>query len=214
VAGPGEDSIKINALVFLEKALCWGDVDLIAGKRKVNLIFNIIDHYEAITTDFANPRSRYLPLLEKTLWWRNTQGNETLFEPGLVQGVFWNSFLKITVKTLFDRIRHNARIAFPDDYLGRGFPIVDSEIRRRSMWLKTCIFNAAQPELEKKGVAGCLSRAVTEVHEAEFDADVLSPAGDHSYGHYTIPWHNDVLSLNRELRKLALAEATWLKIDG
>lgn len=80
--------------VFLESALCWGDVDVVAGKRKVNLVFNIIDHYEAIARDLASPQSRYLPLIEGMLWNRDSVGREVHFAPGLTHEVFSSMFVK------------------------------------------------------------------------------------------------------------------------
>lgn len=195
---------------FLETALCWGDSDLVAGKRKVNLVFNIIDHYQAITQDLALPESEYLRWLKEVLWRRDDSGSVFVFGAGVVEGLLAGAFQKLPVDTLFARIRREAQRVFPDDYLGNGFAATCKETRRRSNWLKTCIFEASKAELGEQ-TAQCLSRAVTEIHEAGFDADKRSPTKSHSYGHYTIPWNATVRELNRTLRDLIVTSAPCLQ---
>jgi hypothetical protein len=61
----------------------WGDSDLIAGKRKVNLIFTLIDHCFGILEDLGAEESRFRAYLERA-WQQDTTGAMFGCAPGLV----------------------------------------------------------------------------------------------------------------------------------
>jgi hypothetical protein len=136
--------------VFLETALAWGASDLIAGKRKVNLLFNFIDHYERIVKDLADPSGKYLPKVKDLLWSRDAEGRENLFAPGLVESVFADLFQKLSIDQLFNDIRGEAKVAFPTDYFGIGVPLDDAEMRRHVDWLNRCVSTHASKQLEQQ----------------------------------------------------------------
>lgn len=51
----------------------WGEVDTLAGKRKVNLVFDLINELRAISEAFKNPLSEAILTLQR-LWSRDTNG--------------------------------------------------------------------------------------------------------------------------------------------
>ena len=61
----------------------WGDSDLIAGKRKVNLVFMLLRHFFNILADLAQEQSTYRPYLE-IAWSQDTTGAVSVFAPGLL----------------------------------------------------------------------------------------------------------------------------------
>jgi len=67
----------------------WGDSDMIAGKRKVNFVFMLLDHCLDILRDLASDDSAFRPYLEK-VWAQDTGGKRVAFSPGLLKTAFGN----------------------------------------------------------------------------------------------------------------------------
>jgi hypothetical protein len=189
---------------FFETALVWGGSDLIAGKRKVNLLFNFIDHYENIVRDLTSGTSKYLPVLKDVLWRRDADGRENYFANGLAESVYADIARWLSVERLFVDIREGARAAFPQDYFGIGVPLEDTQMRLRVDWLNQCIRTYSSRQLDK-GLAGSLGRAVSDIHSAGLDAAARSAAPNHAYGHYSVPYNPTVRTLHTTLCDLVVA---------
>jgi hypothetical protein len=65
----------------------WGDSDMIPGKRKINLVFMIIDHCMDILEDLGQVKSEFRSYLELA-WSYNAQGRKFEFSPDLLRNCF------------------------------------------------------------------------------------------------------------------------------
>lgn len=70
-----------------ESPVIWGDSDLIAGKRKINLTFLLIDHFKNIIADLAQHQSVFNPHLTRA-WSLDERGRAFVFAAGVVQSTF------------------------------------------------------------------------------------------------------------------------------
>lgn len=193
-------SIDDHGPVYYEGAMAWGDVDIVAGKRKANLVFNLLDHYYAIAKQFEELNGQLIALVEDILWRRDAQGREYYFPEGLTEGMIRRVMSSVDLDALFKQIQDNAKAKFPEDYFGSRASIAEAEVKMRTEWLKSCIREEAMKTIGELD-AGFLSRLVTECREAGFVPEVHKPTRDHSYGHYTIPWGAHIQVLNRRLRE-------------
>ncbi len=185
--------------VYLEKALCWGDVDIVAGKRKANLVFNIIDHYEHIAKSLTAKDSIYWAALDE-LWSEDASGLHHIILPGLVRMVVGGVIHRVGVKWLFKEIRSAAIAAFPNDYVGQTFPPTEAQVRARSDWLGNCISTAAKQKVSESK-AEMLSLAIRSLHQSRPSGMPTGPDRDHAYANYTLPWNSSIQCLNRRLRE-------------
>lgn len=199
-------NIDKHGSVYLASAMAWGDVDLVAGKRKTNLVFHLVERFEAIALRLAEPDGECRRFLERELWSRDVRGREFVCTPGLINQVFSRIFEEAPVADLFQKVRASARAAFPDDYLGRRFEFNEAQVRRRSDWLRTCIFEAAHGQIDESR-AWVLSRAITDIHDAGLTGGKDKPSRDHDYGQYTIPWNPDLQTFHHHLVELVTVEA-------
>ena len=91
-----------------ESPLIWGDSDLIAGKRKVNLVFTLIDHFFVLLEDLGSPRSIYRPYLEAA-WKQDTSGQEFRWSDGLLESTFRTLVDRLSSSKLKSKISFKAR---------------------------------------------------------------------------------------------------------
>jgi hypothetical protein len=103
-----------------ESPIIWGDSDLSAGKRKVNLIFTLLEHCLSILEDLGANDSQFRPYLEQA-WGRDTTDQTFRFPPGLVRSVFQGILNDLALDQVHAALWAKAKDAFHDDYKGRPF---------------------------------------------------------------------------------------------
>lgn len=189
-----------GAPVFLENEMVWANHDLLAGKRKVNLVFNMIDAYEQIYESLctSEPMRRNLELL----WSEDVSGQLVQFAGGLMDEFWTQVAVSAPPAVLFEQVRSAAEAAFPSDWHGRRFPFNEAEVRARSDWLADCVAEAARPMLGER--AELVGRAVCDLRNSGQAGGARTQSRDHGYGHYTMAWNEALLTLNRRLRALVL----------
>lgn len=201
---PGLPLFRIDECspVSWEYPMAWGDNDLVAGKRKVNLIFNLLDHALNILTDLGSERSSYREKLEY-LWSQNTQGEKYLFSPGLTKEIFEDWGEKLELESFYRTLWIAAKTEFSDDYKGKNFTPDNEQVMRRWMWLAERFKEEAGGRIgEKESYAlwfaiDCLFAAT--IHKSRPRAN-----RDHDYSQYALPFNDTIRKLNRQLRNRIL----------
>jgi hypothetical protein len=191
--------------VSWEAPVIWGDSDMIAGKRKVNLIFMLIDHYRNITRDLARPKSKFRPYLMKA-WSLNDRGQLYAFSPGLVEATFKKMAEDLSVDAMRNVLWRKGRERFPRDYEGSIETMSHVDVRERSDWLRDEFMREATKRLDEQR-AGFLYNAVdavfaSSIHEQKPEAD-----RDLDATAYTIPFNGTIRSFNDRLIALLLSRA-------
>ena len=95
----------------------WGDCEIAAGKRKVNLIFGLLEHFFRLLEDLAAGQSTFRPYLELA-WRQNTAGQGFAFTSGAMQGLFVEVVTKLPLDEFRNHLREEAKRCFPADYTG------------------------------------------------------------------------------------------------
>jgi len=183
-----------------EREMVWADSALVAGKRKVNVVFESLEQLERIATDLVAEQSRYRAKLEE-LWSEDDTRQQMVFTPGLIDETFVAIGAAVNVAELFQSMRLDARAVYADDYFGVAHAPSRTELQARSGWLRSAVLDAASRQLEP-GRAGMLFNAINAINESGVADSERAPDRDHDYGQYTIPWSPDLLELNRTLCKL------------
>lgn len=182
---------------FLESPSIWMESDLIVGKRKVNLLYNMIDFYQDIAHELASDASKYLQALKGAVWSKDEAGSWA-FGPDVVEGTFRRIFANFSVDKLFDEVRSEARKDFPADRPALDVDISDKVMRERVDWLMASIKKSAASQLSEED-AGMLARAILETSNAGLNEKDRKVGKGHAYGHYTSPYNATVRALNERL---------------
>jgi hypothetical protein len=97
-----------------QSPVIWGDSEMVAGKRKINLAFMLIDHFRDIIDDLAQTDSMYRPYLERA-WALNEHGRAFAFVPGLMQRCFESIGRDLLLEEFRNELWANAKARFPQD---------------------------------------------------------------------------------------------------
>jgi hypothetical protein len=182
---------------FLESPSVWIGSDLIVGKRKVNLLYNMIDFYEGIARDLASDTGKYLQSLKRAVWSEDEARNFE-FSSDVVEGTFRRIFSNFSIDQLFEDVRSKARDDFPDGLTALDADLSEKVMRARVDWLIAMIKKSAVSQLSEQD-AGMLTRAISETSNAGLNVSDRRIAKDHAYGHYTSPYNATVRTLNDRL---------------
>lgn len=184
-----------------ESPVIWGDSDLIAGKRKINLTFMLIDHYKNIIADLAQHQSVFLPHLTKA-WSLDERGRAFVFAPALAQSTFKNFCCDLPLDAFRDELWAQGKERFPEDYTGDLGAMSHTGVRERHNWLRTAFIEEAGRRVGEQR-AGMLYHAVDTVFSASFREHKPLVDRDLDATAYTIPFNETIRSLNGWLiRKL------------
>lgn len=135
--------------VFWESPVIWGDSDLIAGKRKVNLIFMLIDHYSKIIADLAQNDSVFLPHLTRA-WSLDERGRAFVFAPGLVQSTFENFCRDLPLDAFRKGLWARAKERFSEDYNGEIEAMSPTGVWERYDWLRSAFIEEAGRRVDEQ----------------------------------------------------------------
>ena len=199
VTFPGQRGFRVHAgdIVFWQAPVIWGDSELVAGKRKVNLAFMLIDHLRDIIADLAKPQSVYRPHLESA-WAVNERGEAFAFAPGLIQRCFQDAIGDLPLSEFRDRLWARARERFPDDYIGNLSGMSRTGVEDRYNWLREAFLEDAKDRLGEQR-AGMLYNAADTVFSSSFLALMPKAGRDLDATLYTLPFNETICTLNRSL---------------
>lgn len=189
-----------------ESPVIWGNSDLIAGKRKVNLIFTVIAHCLKILEELGAGKSTYRPYLERA-WQRDTTGARFLFVPGLVQSVFQKIVRDLQLEGLQQALWHKAKVRFPEDYDGKPIPPNEQGVKERWDWFRDAFIKEARQRLDEQRAA-LAWRAINDTFAASFPDHKPHSGRDQDDTPYTFPFNPTVCELNLRLRQKILGSSS------
>jgi hypothetical protein len=195
--------------VIWECPVIWGDSDLIAGKRKINLTFMLIDHYRNIIADLAQHQSVFLPHLTRA-WSLDEGGRSFVFAPGVVQSTFENFCRDLPLDAFRKELWAKAKERFPEDYNGDLEAMSHTGVWERYDWLRTAFIEEAARRVGEQR-AGMLYHAVDTVFLASFREHKPQVARDLDATSYTIPFNETIRSLNGWLIRKLLSRVDQLE---
>lgn len=188
----------------------WGDSDLIAGKRKVNLTFMLIDHYKKIVADLAQHQSVFLPHLTAA-WSLDERGRSFVFAPGLVRSNFKSFCRDLPLDAFRDVLWAKAKERFPEDYSGGLESMSHTGVWERYDWLRSAFIEEAARRIGEER-AGMLYHAVDTVFAASFHKHKPEAGRDLDATAYTIPFNDTIRSLNGWLIRRLLSRVKELEL--
>jgi hypothetical protein len=202
---PQQKLFKADAgnLVRWEAPVIWNDSDMIAGKRKVNLIFMIIDHCFGLLEDLGKDQSLYRHYLERA-WSRDTNGREFAFAPNILQDCFAKIAADLPIKEFRDLVWGMARDTFPDDYAGA--PIGQEDVTKRWRWFGETFLEEAKKRIDERR-AGFAWRAIDDGFAASFPDRKPKASRDLDATPYIIPFNATIQAFNTRLLQ-RIAEST------
>jgi hypothetical protein len=158
----GQRRFRIDggALAYWPSPVIWSDSGLIAGKRKVNLAFMLIDHFQDIIADLAERNSVYRPYLESA-WAVNDRGQMFAFAPGLTQRFFESAARDLPLAEFRDQLWARAKERFPDDYTGNLEAMSRTGVEERYDWLRNAFLARVRKTKKKRP---CRQRCTASQH--------------------------------------------------
>ena len=195
--------IDAGAPVYWESPVIWGETDLVAGKRKVNLIFNLIDHLFYTLKDLAEPSSKLAKFLLKA-WRQNTTGELYAFAAGVREQFFSKLANDLVVGEVQLALAARGREVYPADFTGMVSSIDEGGVKQRWDWLRTTFLDLAEAKLRPEE-AYVLWRAFDETFAASHTEVRPRPSRDHAYAAYALRFNDTVRSFHEHLvRRIVL----------
>jgi hypothetical protein len=180
----------------------WTGADLIAGKRKVNLVFMVIDHCLGILKDLAANESTFRSYL-KLAWSQDTSGAVVSFAPELMQQYFRRIVRKLNIDELRGRLWDAAKERFPSDYVGTISANARTEQTEYYRWFGETFIQMAERRLDSAD-AGTAWNAIDTAFATSFSEIKPAAGRDLDAALYTLPFNDTVCSFNRRLRRRLL----------
>lgn len=188
--------IDVGMPVRWETPVIWGETDLVAGKRKVNLLFNLLEHLNAVLEDLS-ANGNFVRYLEKA-WRRNTEGAQFEFPPGLTGTTIKHLTSNLKLDEVVRKLVESGRQKFPDDFTGDIMSISNDEVKERWEWLRTSFLELANSKL-KREEAYLLWRAFDETFAASNPQIKVRPSRDHAYATYALRYNETLHSFHERL---------------
>jgi hypothetical protein len=182
-----------------ESPMIWGESDLIAGKRKINLVFTLLDHLFGFLAEMATQESKFLPYLQQA-WSQDTTGLVVEFAPDVLKGAFQAFTSELNSEDLRGVLHEEARTCFPMDYEGKLTSISEEELSIRIGWIRDAFIRQAVARVGEQK-AWTLWRAFDDAWAASASEIRPRPTRDHDYAPYTLPYNRSISALNRRLRE-------------
>jgi hypothetical protein len=179
----------------------WADSDLIAGKRKVNLIFNLLEHIFDILEDLGRSDSKFQAFLEAA-GRRDTSGMEVVISPGLTQKVFSKICSDLNAIAAHQTLWQLARTRYTTEYEGESIVGHDEDAKERWLWLRDKFLAVTRDKLGQR--ADLAWNAIDCTFAASFRHFVPQRKRDDSWACYVIPFNDDIAAFNKRLRERLL----------
>lgn len=200
--------VKIDdgAPMTLSAPFFWAEMDLTAGKRKVNLVFSLIDQIKGLGQDLADKNGKLLFVLEH-LWRESSDGLLiSAAEPYLRQIV-----PKLVADIDWDAIGGAAREAFKAEYMGAAPPTDLQGVSLRFDWVLKAIYDQLTPTCSEwsggGSPAGLVVNALRDLYAWTHGARRKAPPRDRDFCECTISLAYPDLAFHEELVSLVLAQA-------
>jgi hypothetical protein len=183
----------------LGSPVVWGESDLIAGKRKVNLLFTLIDHAFEVLADLAADESWSRPILEK-VWQRDTLGMDYQVAPQLLQKGFREMNNRLSLGELRECLHERACEAFHQDYVGTVSDMSTADSAARMQWLEGAFVGEACKQISREE-AQCVWNAIWAVTapSVHIPGRRPQPRPDRDDSSYIIPYNPAITALNQRL---------------
>ncbi|WP_228874946.1 hypothetical protein [Paraburkholderia saeva] len=187
----------------------WGEVDTLAGKRKVNLVFDLINELRAISEAFRDPQSETILTLHR-LWSRDTNGRIISGALPHLQSLLPRMASRVNWSTIED----SARAAFASEYVGNRPVITENHAMERMRWLKREIARELDPERfdnGKPGEAHVFANALHDLLNRGAHGRRLPRPKNRDYCEYTLDYAMPLSAINAKLVSLVIEEVTTLR---
>ena len=198
--------VKVDegAPVTLSAPFFWAEHDLAAGKRKVNLIFSLIDQIKTIANDLGSKTGTSIHHLE-LIWSQSSDGTViTQSQPFLRQIV-----PRFAVKIDWEAIEEKARIEFKAEYIGVSSPNTLEEVAARLNWVLTAIYDQLCQHCSKPtgaaNEAGMVINALRDLYALAHGGRRRPLPRDRDFCESTISLVYPDLAFHEELIRLVLA---------
>jgi hypothetical protein len=200
--------------ITLSAPFFWAEQDICAGKRKVNLVFSLIDQMKRIAKDLKNENGTSVSKLEQ-LWRQSTDGRVVIgAEPFLRQIVS-----KFVPKIDWEAIDEEARRKFKDEYTGTAPPTKPEGVKERFDWLMRAVYEQLLPlcitPQESANEAGVVVNALDNLYSLAHGGPRLPLPRDRDFCEGTIPLAYPDHVFHDELVALVVAQVPelYLRLD-
>jgi hypothetical protein len=131
----------------------WGNSEIAAGKRKLNLIFTVLYHCLGILEDLAKWNSKFAPYLIGA-WSLNTRGEGFACEPSVAHKIFADIVRDLNFRSFRRLLWERAKQQFPHDYTGEVEAFSGHDASARWQWLcETFLVEASKLVGDRAGLA-------------------------------------------------------------
>lgn len=194
--------------VFWESPVIWNGSELIVGKRKVNLIFMLLDHFFDLIEDMGRAQSVFKDTLE-VVWCRNEMGQQFDFAPDFMHTFFQDAIKDLPLNQFRDCLWRLAKEQFPQDYTGNLDDLSKIGAIERHDWLRDTFITEATKRIGEAR-ASTLWNAVDAVFSSTFFQQAPKASRDLDATLYTLPFNETIQSFNRWLIEKLVARAREL----
>lgn len=202
---PKVETLRIyeSQLPLVETPTVWGGSDLIAGRRKLNLIFTLIEHCLSILEDLGAENSKFRPYLNRA-WNRDRAGQAFVFPSDVVRSVFQGITNDLKIVQLHEALWAKAKTDFHDDYRGQPFAPTEENATKRWEWLQKAFLDEARTRLDEQR-AVLAWKAIDDAFAMTVFEHRPRPGRDHDAAAYTFRFNPTIAALNERLREKILA---------
>ncbi|GAB7534275.1 hypothetical protein BGC_04800 [Burkholderia sp. 3C] len=193
--------IDAGELMRWESPVIWGESDLIAGKRKVNFIFTLINHLFDIAEDLIEDDSEYRHHLERS--WQEDSSGQVYSPPIPLKDILKNLCTRLNLFDFFKNLDKQAKAEFEDDYKGCVKYMDEKDVLDRWQWIEERFVEIASKSLNTTE-AGFLWRACKDTFAATRHTHRPRPARDHDFSPYTLPYNPTIAAFNQRLLTLLI----------
>jgi hypothetical protein len=183
--------------------VAWGDSEIAAGKRKLNLIFTMLHHCLSILEDLAKWDSKFARYLIRA-WQMNTCGEGFEFDPSAAHKIFADIANDLNIRPFRKLLWEKAKQRFPDDYTGELKTLPGGDGSERWKWLCETFRSEAGKRIGHR--AGVAWNAIDAAFAASFADIKPEPPRDFDATPFTLRFNPTVRVFNATLRGL-IAEA-------
>ena len=189
----------------------WSEMDICAGKRKVNLLFGFIDILRQIARALCTPDSEAHSRLA-TLWGESTDGIRYVGHEQFSSRIVSEFASRID----WQKIESDAKATYPDEYRG-GHPAVTEEwVSSRRKWVLNSVYEQLLPlsTMSEGGAseAGVVVNALDALFASTGGLNRPPLPRDRDFCETTIPYVFPVRAFHDELVRLIVDDIPDLEI--
>jgi len=182
--------------VVYESPVVWGEQPIVAGMKKCNYVFNIIEQFRSLIDDLVSNINKSRDKL-LWLWSRDTNGSHYI----ITDDVVLKLFEEIQNAIEWEDVKNCAKDDFSSDYSGLTNDLRPQEAYERMNWVTNQLSSRVKRKLGQER-SNLLQRALSNlfaVQEKYFPED-----RDYSYCNYYLKYNSKIARLNEKLVELIL----------